>query len=76
MFEFSQTEAASQHCHLRVLRNIKSFFLTLLLAFKEVSVRSLADCVDNRTETSMVTHGKEYSLCKDSLEEISKQRDG
>ena len=44
------------------------FFLIFLLAFKIIFVRSLADCVDNRRETSVAIHGTEYSLCQNSLE--------
>lgn len=35
--------------------------------FKEIFVRSLADYRDKRTETSVITHNKEYAFYKNSL---------
>lgn len=42
-----------------------SFFSSPI--FKEVSVMSLADCVDNRIEISVVAHDREHNLGKKLL---------
>lgn len=67
LFQPLEAEATSR----RFKEAVLLFFPFGSQTFKKTLVRPLADHKDNRRETSMTTHNKEYALCKKQFGKVT-----